>query len=245
METIRLDDHARVVFFTGAGLSAESGVPTYRGRGGVWSQYRWEEYACQRAFDADPAKVLDFHELRRARVLSCSPHEGHRHLAAWQIRHPNLHVITQNIDGLMQMAGIQVSAELHGSLWRVRCQRHGVSEDLGGAPYLNRRCPQCDSWLRPDITWFEDPVSGRVFDHATELASRADLFVSVGTSGVVWPAASIPERARRNGARMVEINPESNEASRLYDTCIRDSAAHAIPRVFPLGPSIGANPAAV
>ncbi|HSW15245.1 MAG TPA: Sir2 family NAD-dependent protein deacetylase, partial [Solimonas sp.] len=155
MQPIDLADFRSVLFFTGAGLSAESGVPTYRGRGGIWAQYNYEDYACQRAFERDPVQVLDFHELRRGRALECQPHAGHRHLARLQAAFPQVHVVTQNIDGLLQRAGVTVDAELHGSLWRQRCARHGLREDLQAGPYQQRKCPDCGAWLRPDITWFE------------------------------------------------------------------------------------------
>ena len=234
MTPIDLRDHPRVVFFTGAGMSAESGVQTYRGRGGIWHQYNYEDFACQRAFERDPVKVLDFHELRRSRVLECRPHAGHAHLSSLQAKWPRLAVITQNIDGMFQRAGVRVDAELHGSLWRVRCTTHGVSADEGRGPFRHRRCPQCRAWLRPDITWFEDDVDATVFARAGELVTSADLFVSVGTSGAVWPAAGFAQQAQRSGARMVEINPEDNEASALYDTRVRASASEAIPALFPL-----------
>ena len=225
----------RVVFFTGAGMSAESGVPTYRGSGGIWNEYRYQEYACQRAFDADPVKVLDFHEMRRAKVLSCEPHAGHHHLARLQAAFPQkFEVITQNIDGMFQRAGVRVAAELHGSLWRLRCARHGLRADEERGPFRERRCAQCGEWLRPDITWFEDNVDADVFAHAGERVAAADLFVSVGTSGAVWPAAGFAQQARRQGAHMIEINTEDNEASSLYETHVRMAASAAIPLLFPL-----------
>lgn len=234
MTPIDLRKFSRIVFFTGAGMSAESGVPTYRGRGGIWHQYRYEDYACQRAFDRDPAKVLDFHEMRRASVLSCVPHAGHLHLARLQQALPRIDVVTQNIDGMFQRAGVRVAAELHGSLWRVRCAEHGITGDAGQGPFRHRRCPRCGRWLRPDITWFEDDVDPDVFARAGECVARADLFVSVGTSGAVWPAAGFAQQAQRSGARMIEINPEDNEASPLYETRIRAPASAAIPALFPL-----------
>ena len=234
MTPIDLHKFSRIVFFTGAGMSAESGVPTYRGHGGIWHQYRYEEYACQRAFERDPVKVLDFHELRRTSVLACAPHAGHAHLAALQAARPDIEVITQNIDGMFQRAAVRVAAELHGSMWRVRCATHGVSIDEGQGPFRHRHCPGCGKWLRPDITWFEDHVDADVFARAGELVSRADLFVSVGTSGAVWPAAGFAQQAQRRGARMVEINPEENEASPLYETHVRAAASEAIPALFPL-----------
>ncbi len=232
-------DFRRLVLFTGAGLSAESGVPTYRGAGGIWGEYNYQDYACQRAFDCDPAKVLDFHALRRAKVLACAPHAGHAHIRAMQVRHPGVLVITQNIDGLLQRAGVAVAAELHGSLWRLRCPVHGIREDLATAAFADRRCPDCPPvtapWLRPDITWFEDAVDETVFEHAAMLVDDAELFVGIGTSGAVWPAAGFAERARRRGARMVEINTEDNEASALYRERLRLPASQALAEAFPIG----------
>tara|TARA_R110000850_G_scaffold152114_9_gene275278 strand:- start:7274 stop:7984 length:711 start_codon:yes stop_codon:yes gene_type:complete len=234
METVQLSAYPSVVIFTGAGMSAESGVPTYRGSGGIWAQYNYEEYACQAAFDARPEQVLAFHEMRRAAVLACEPHAGHHHLAALQSLHPKLSVVTQNIDGLLQRAGIRVAAELHGSLWRMRCPRHGISHDALSAQFAQSRCPECDSWLRPDITWFGDNVNAESFAITEQLVSQADLFVSVGTSGVVWPAAGFAQLARNSGAHMIEINPEDNEASALYRVHVRKSASEGLAQLFPL-----------
>lgn len=233
MNPIRLSDHASVVFFTGAGLSAESGVPTYRGAGGIWSQYRYQDYACQRAFDRDPQAVLDFHELRRGSVLACAPHAGHAALAALQAAHPQrLQVITQNIDGLLQRAGVRVAAELHGSMWRLRCTRHGVVDDIADGRYATRHCPRCGGWLRPDITWFEDAVDEAVFRRAGELIAGCSLFVAVGTSAVVYPAAAFVPLAQRAGALMVEINPETTEASSLFDRHLALPASVALATAF-------------
>lgn len=232
-------DFRSIVLFTGAGLSAESGVPTYRGAGGIWREYNYQDYACQRAFDRDPVQVLDFHELRRTKVLGCAPHAGHAHIRAMQAGHPGIQVITQNIDGLLQRAGVAVAAELHGSLWRLRCPLHGIREDLAATAFAHRRCPDCPPdrapWLRPDITWFEDAVNEAVFEHAAMLVDDAELFIGIGTSGAVWPAAGFAERARRRGARMIEINPEDNEASVLYGEHVRLPASKALPEVFPIG----------
>lgn len=229
---IRLTDYRSVVFFIGAGMSAESGVPTYRGRGGIWGQYDYTEYACQRAFDRDPQKVLDFHELRRTRALECAPHAGHVALATLQAAHADLQIVTQNIDGLLQRAGVRVAAELHGSLWRLRCARHGAREDIVSGPFATRLCPDCGSALRPDITWFEDAVDERVFARAGELISACELFVSVGTSAVVYPAASFIPLAQRRGASMIEINPEATEASSLFTHTLREPASIALVQNF-------------
>ena len=231
MKTIDPGQYTHIVFFTGAGMSAESGVPTYRGHGGIWSQYRWEEYACQEAFDADPEKVLKFHELRRAAVLACNPHAGHMVIAALEKKHQRITVVTQNIDGMHQRAGNRNVIELHGSLWRLRCPYDGISEDIG-EKYKSYKCEKCGNCLRPDITWFGDVLDQGVMSGAIAAIRHCDLFVSIGTSGVVYPAAGFPRFAKENNAKCIEINPEANEMSFLYDEAIRDTAGKALPELL-------------
>jgi NAD-dependent deacetylase len=121
--------------------------------------------------------------------------------------------------------------ELHGSLWRLRCPKHGIREDKN-EKFYRRRCEHCDSWLRPDITWFGDSLNAAVFSEATAKIERCDLLISIGTSGVVWPAAGLPGLAREAGARCVEINTEETEQSGIYDDHIRMPAAQALPMLF-------------
>lgn len=231
MITINPRQYNHIVFFTGAGMSAESGVPTYRGHGGIWNKYRWEEYACQEAFDADPEKVLKFHELRRAAVLACKPHAGHVTIAALEKKYNRITVVTQNIDGIHQRAGSRNVIELHGSLWRLRCHCDGTLEDIG-EKYKSYRCEKCGHWLRPDIIWFGDALDQSVINEAVSAIRRCDLFISIGTSGVVYPAAGFPRFAKENNARCIEINPEANDMSFLYDEAIRDAAGKALPELF-------------
>ena len=233
MPPINLSNYANIVFFTGAGMSAESGVPTYRGQGGIWNEYKWEEYACQAAFEEDPQKVLEFHELRRQAVLDCKPHSGHYVITDVESKYPRVSVITQNIDGMHQRAGTKNLIELHGSLWRLRCPIHGVFEDIGRT-YKSYGCEKCDNWLRPEITWFNDMLDQIVIDQAVTLISKCDLFISIGTSGVVWPAASYPQIAKGTGAYCVEINPEQSEMSTMYDESIRKPASEGLEGLFVL-----------
>jgi NAD-dependent deacetylase len=226
MKQIDLSLYRRIILFTGAGMSAESGVPTYRGKGGVWSRYDYQEYACQAAFERDPEKVLRFHELRRRTVLDCHPHDGHRLIAAM----PEVCLITQNIDGMHQRAGSRDVVELHGSLWRLRCERCGAGKEDFGRSYETLRC-DCGNWLRPAIVWFGDLLDEAVMHEASELISACDLFVSIGTSGAVWPAAGFPALARRAGAYCIEINPEPS-GTISYDLVIREPASTALPRLF-------------
>lgn len=220
-------DFERVVFFTGAGMSAESGVPTYRGKGGIWGEYDYGDYACQPAFDRDPANVWDFHNFRRGLVGACEPNTGHRLIADAARKLPSAQVVTQNIDGLHQLAGSRDVIELHGSLWRVRCDACGARQEDRDAPKTELHC-ECGSWWRPDIVWFGDGLFQDVVMAAVEAIGGCDLLVSVGTSAVVYPAAQMPTIAKRAGARLVEINPEETPLSGGYDECLRGTATEML-----------------
>ncbi len=216
---IDIKSYKKIVFFTGAGMSAESGVPTYRGSGGIWHKYNWEEYACQEAFERNPKKVLDFHELRRKSVLECQPHDGHKFIYELQKSHENVVVVTQNIDGMHQRTGTENVIELHGSVWWLRCDDCGiVIEDIGES-YTTKKC-ECGKYLRPDIVWFGDMLNPHIIQKASIAIQKCDLFISIGTSGVVWPAAGFPQDAKSSGAYCVEINTEPTELSYLFDEVI-------------------------
>ncbi len=221
---IRFRDFERIVFFTGAGMSAESGIPTYRGKGGIWSDYDYETYACQRAFEKTPERVWDFHDNRRAAVAACQPNAGHDVVAKVQSERPDTLVVTQNIDGLHQRAGATVTSELHGSLWRVRCEREGIVKDDLSIPVHPRTC-SCGAYWRPDIVWFEDTLQQPVVARAMEALESCDLLVSVGTSAVVYPAADLPRVAVGRGAMTVEINLEDTAMSSLYQHRLRGTAS--------------------
>jgi NAD-dependent deacetylase len=227
MTTPRFRDYRRIVFFTGAGLSAESGIPTYRGRGGIWEKYNYEDYACQRAFDRNPDGVWDFHDKRREAVAACEPNRGHRIIAEIQAKIPGTVVVTQNIDGLHQRAAAKDVVELHGSLWRVRCDRENVVREDKTMPMSPRRC-SCGAYFRPDIVWFEDQLDHRVVRRAREALEECDLLVSVGTSGVVYPAADLPRIAAERGAMTVECNLEDTPVTRLYRVKMRGNASELL-----------------
>lgn len=224
---LRFRDFERIVFFTGAGLSAESGIPTYRGKGGMWTEYDYEDYACQRAFDRDPDKVWDFHDQRRAFVAGCAPSEGHRVITSIQAAKAGTAIVTQNIDGMHQRAGGRDVVELHGSLWRVRCDDEGIVREDTSVPMSPRRCT-CGAFLRPDIVWFEDALHAPTVRRAEDALASCDLLVSVGTSGVVFPAANLPRIAMARGARTVEINLEDTPVSALYQVRLRGPAGQLL-----------------
>ena len=229
MERLQHEEFTSIVFFTGAGMSAESGVPTYRGKGGIWKDYDYEEYACQEAFERDPEKVLEFHRIRRRSVLDCQPHEGHRVIASM----PNARIVTQNIDGMHQRAGSKDVIELHGSLWRLRCQECGFRKEDFGEVY-EKTCSECGGRLRPDIVWFGDMLDHLVMQNASTLIKNCGLFISIGTSGTVWPAAGYPDLAKKSGAYCIEINPEPSGLA-AYDRIIEGTAGEVLPELFSAG----------
>ena len=227
----RLRDFKRIVFFTGAGMSAESGVPTYRGAGGIWRAYDYRRYACQTAFAGDPEAVWEFHNFRRGLVAGCAPNAGHQLVARAEQVLPCVTVVTQNIDGLHARAGSGKVLELHGNLWRVRCDRCGVTEQDGLVQRSELRCGGCGGWWRPDIVWFEDMLDESVVGAAAGAIRGCDLLVSVGTSAVVYPAARLPEQAQEGGALCIEINPEPTAASHLYKVHLRGRATEMLARL--------------
>jgi len=230
-ELPRLEDYQRIVFFTGAGMSAESGIPTYRGEGGLWGQYDYRDYACQSAFDRDPAKVWVWHDERREMVGACEPNAAHRLMAAIGREKPLSLVVTQNIDGLHQRAGSERVIELHGSLWRQRCESCGARQENHELPLEPKRCA-CGAWWRPDLVWFEDMLDQRTIEEAVRVIEDCDCLVSVGTSASVYPAAEMPFIAMRAGATTVEINPEETPLSALFEHRLRGPATEILPLLW-------------
>lgn len=224
----QIRDFERVVFFTGAGMSAESGVPTYRGKGGIWKAYDYERYACQPAFERDPEGVWEFHNFRRSLVGVCEPHAGHALIVAAERANPEgVTIVTQNIDAMHQLAGSQRVHELHGCLWRVRCDACGATHQGRESPLEGLKC-DCGSWWRPDIVWFGDHLNEPVVQAAAHAIAECDLLISIGTSAVVFPAAQLPRIAREAGATLVEINPEPTPVSDWYDVHLRGPASEML-----------------
>ena len=229
MNIPRITGFDRIVFFTGAGMSAASGVPTYRGAGGIWKTYDHRSYACQEAFDADPAHVWEFHNYRRGIVAACAPNRGHELIArAEALFGDRVTVVTQNIDGLHQLAGSTRVHELHGSLWRVRCDSCGATHHGRENPLAELHCAACGGWWRPDIVWFGDSLRSSVIRESTAAIKTCNLLISIGTSAVVYPAAELPLLARKAGATLVEVNPEETMLSEYYDINLRTTAVEAL-----------------
>jgi NAD-dependent deacetylase len=211
-----------VLVLTGAGTSAESGVPTFRdAQSGLWAQFRPEELATRNAFDANPRRVWEWYAYRRGLVAQVEPNAGHRALAELESRVPRCTLVTQNVDGLHQRAGSRLVLELHGSLSRTKCFEHDHAVDswaeTGEVP---PRCPVCGGRLRPDVVWFGEDLPAGAFAAAETAARDCDVCLVVGTASVVYPAALLPEIAADAGAVLVEAN--------VADTPLTPRAAHAL-----------------
>ncbi len=215
---------------TGAGVSAESGLPTFRGPGGIWEGQSAMELATPEAFEADPGKVWRFYEWRRARVREARPNAGHEALARIETLVPRMTLITQNVDGLHRAAGSRNVLELHGTILGTRCTGCGARETGPDAafPSLPPRCA-CGSLLRPDVVWFGEALPDGVFEAAAEAAEESAVFIVAGTSSVVAPASSLAVMASRAGAKVFEINPEDTPLAPLADGCFRASASTVLP----------------
>ena len=213
----RLLEAERVAVLTGAGISAESGVPTFRDPNGLWQRFRPEELANVEAFLANPALVQGWYAHRRAVVEDVEPNDGHRALAAlerWVVARGGAFLLaTQNVDGLHRRAGSENLVELHGTITRSHCIDCGApaGADLEAGPPGPLTCERCGGLVRPDVVWFGEALPEDAIGRATEAAALADVYLSVGTSSVVYPAAGLPQIARQSGAYVAEINPEPSD----------------------------------
>jgi NAD-dependent protein deacetylase/lipoamidase len=225
----RLRAAQRVLVLTGAGVSAESGVPTFRGPQGLWRSFRPEELATPEAFARDPALVWEWYAWRRETVGSCRPNAAHRALVALESRAAQFLLATQNVDGLHGLAGSQRLVELHGSLWRVRCT--GCAEVVTRREAIVEVPPRCrcGALLRPDVVWFGEALPRPALERAFAAAREAEVVLVVGTSSLVHPAAAIPEAALFAGACVIEVNPEPTPLSSRATVSLRGRAAEVVP----------------
>ncbi len=234
-ETIQgwLAEAERVVALTGAGISAESGVPTFRGAGGLWRQHRPEDLATPEAFARGPRLVWEWYDWRRARVAQAEPNSGHLALAQLERRVPEFTLITQNVDGLHERAGSRRTLKLHGDIWTLHCLGCGLEETNHDVPLreIPPRCT-CGGLFRPGVVWFGEALPADVLRHAMEATAHAQVFLVVGTSAVVQPAASLPLLAQQNGAKLVEVNLEETPLSAQADASFWGKAGEILPRLL-------------
>ncbi len=228
----RLRHATRITAITGAGVSAASGVPTFRGPSGLWRAYRAEELATPDAFRRDPRLVWEWYAWRRSIIAACQPNAAHEVLARWAAR-DGFTLITQNIDGLHERAGAQV-LRFHGSIWELKCAdecgRHPWEDRRAPLPEVPPRCPGCGALARPGVVWFGESIDPDVLRRAGA-ASACDVFLSIGTSSIVYPAAGLVHEARRRGAFTAEINPVATEAAGAVDLAMAMPAEEALPEL--------------
>lgn len=224
----------RLVVFTGAGVSRESGIPTFREpETGLWARYDPMQLATLEGFLRDPALVWQWYEHRFGIAARAQPNPGHRAIAALEELVPQIVVVTQNIDGLHQRAGSSDVVELHGTMHSFRClpgRHRGYGWDVVQAQEQRPpRCPECGELLRPEVVWFGEALPQAALERAQRLALACDVMLVVGTSGVVYPAAAIPVAARQAGARLIDVNPAADAISRLSDVFLEGPGGEVLP----------------
>ncbi len=234
-----LRDAHSVAVLTGAGVSAESGVPTFRGAGGLWRTYSATSLATPEAFHADPRLVWEFYDHRRQTLAPLSPNPGHYALAEMEGRLAQFTLITQNIDDLHGVAGAREIVELHGNIWRVRCtnpgcERYTLAWENREVPLdpLPPRCEACEHPLRPHVVWFGEMLDPEQLRRALVAVDDCDYLIVAGTSAAVQPAASMPMAAARNGAFVLEVNPEATDISPYVSEAVEAPSGVALPRLL-------------
>lgn len=222
----RFSSESSVVFFTGAGVAAESGVPTFRDTDGLWSKYDPYELASPDGFRKDPELVSEWYEHRRQKALNVEPNPGHFAITDFQKLFPNSVVITQNVDGLHERAGNREILELHGNLHRVKCFKCSQPLNQG-----EKSC-ECGGLARPDVVWFGESLNPIHLSKALDHARSAVLFFTIGTSTQVFPAAQMPFAAREAGAFVIEINPHLTPFSAMADLSLQQPSGLALPSLY-------------
>ena len=226
----------RITVLTGAGVSAASGVPTFRGTDGLWKEYRATDLATPAAFARDPQLVWEWYAWRREKIAACHPNRAHHVLAAWTRRMPGCQLVTQNVDDLHVRAGSQRLIRLHGSIWELACwdgcrgEPSRWRDERVPLPDPLPRCIHCGGLARPAVVWFGEPLDDADVRAASD-ASACDVFLTVGTSAMVYPAAGFVHEANQRGAFTAEINLESTPATPLVDLAIQapaEDVLHAI-----------------
>ncbi len=229
-----IDKASSITVLTGAGISAESGVPTFRGEQGFWRQQRPEDIATPQAFWRDPKFVWEWYDLRRQTIKEARPNSGHYAILDLENQKPNFNLITQNIDGLHQLAGSRNIIELHGNIWQIRCTKCGNVEENYDVPIreIPPNCKKCRALGRPNVVWFGEMIPMAAIDKTLVAIEQCQIMLIVGTSGVVEPAASMGLLAKQTGKTVIEVNLEPTVNSHLYDMNINGKSGEILPLLF-------------
>lgn len=231
----------QIVVMTGAGVSAESGVPTFReAQTGLWAQYDPQDLATPAAFTRNPRLVWEWYASRREIIGQSEPNAGHFALAQLEAQHGHVTVVTQNVDNLHERAGSQDVIHLHGNIMRTKCfydcQGNPTLVDLSD-PAINTDalpplCPHCGRWLRPDVVWFGEILPARALERAMTLSEGCDVQLVVGTSGLVEPAAGLPRITKQHGGKVIVVNPDHTMHTRIADVSLRGASGEVLPQVL-------------
>jgi len=227
-----LAEATSVAVLTGAGISAESGIPTFRGPDGLWNNFKPEELATPEAFDRDPKLVWEWYNWRREKIAPALPNAAHKALVQLEIKKRNYTLITQNVDGLHDRAGSGRMLKLHGDIWRFRCMTCGANwpDRRVPLPKIPPHC-QCGGLARPGVVWFGEPLPEGMMKEAEHAVSGAQVFLVIGTSANVYPAASLIPFAKQGGAKVIEINTEDTPFTPFVDCPLRGPAAELLPKL--------------
>ncbi len=229
---LRLKHASSVTVMTGAGISAESGVPTFRGKDGLWENHKVEELATFDSFEKNTDLFWKFYNWRRNLLSNVQPNLGHYSLVDFDTVFSDLHLITQNVDNLHQQAGNKKIIELHGNIMRDRCSKcNNVNPDINMELKSPPVCSKCGELMRPDVVLFGENLDRRNLLEAQEMSATCELFFSIGTSSVVEPAASLPFSAKGNGAYLVEINPEDTPLTQYADEQLKGKSGEILPQM--------------
>ena len=226
----RLQGARSVAVLTGAGISADSGVPTFRGQDGLWRNFRAEDLATPDAFSRDPRLVWEWYDWRRGLIATKDPNAAHHALVEFERRYEYFWLVTQNVDGLHEVAGSRNLIELHGNIWKLRCTQCSRVRTNRDVPLtLLPYCPECRGLLRPHIVWFGESLSPQDLSRSEDALRSCELLLIIGTSGIVYPAASFASVARAAGAFIVEINLDPTPTTALVDVSLQGRAKDLLP----------------